>query len=362
MNNLENNFLPPYCPNSRCTFHHGSSIKFFVKNGSTKTNKSPSINQRFKCKYCLHQFSRNTFSIDFRNRKESLFKNTLLWSSNGMTNNSISKLLHVSERTIRRRIRSLSAQSIFFEHRIYPTKINEDLAYDGFETFTYDQFSPCYINTLVGSKSHFIYINSFSPLNRRGRMTDRQKIKNNQLQNTLGHYPRDSIFRETCNIFRALNKTRGNFTLHFDKHNSYSKAYAETNSRFPIKTTHSKVKRNSNNPLFPVNHLHLIFRHFLSSQRRETIAFQKHEAALMEKIQIIKFYRNFMLPKFVKKNKFDPQAHIWSPAMYLGLTKKVLNFEDIFQTRILSTQVKLKENQKIIVERNFPFSRRKISK
>jgi hypothetical protein len=80
----------------------------------------------------------------------------------------------------------------------------------------------------------------------------------------------------------------------------------------------------------------------------------------MDKIQLMKIYQNFMRPKFVKKNKIDPHAHEWSPAMYVEVAKKVLNFEEIFGIKRHETQVQLDQKEKDFMKRVYPFSRRKI--
>lgn len=123
----------------------------------------------------------------------------------------------------------------------------------------------------------------------------------------------------------------------------------------------SERRRDPSNPLFPINHLHMIYRNFLSSQKRETISFQKHEAALLEKLQLMKIYRNFMNPKFVRKNNYDPHAHEWSPAMYVGVAEKVLSFKEVFGVRELKSQIRLDEKESAFVNRIYPYSRQTIA-
>ena len=351
---------PSYCPNLRCLYHLGNHSGFYVKNGFTSTDKPPFRNQRYKCRYCLTQFSANTFTLDFRKKRHGLHLQTLQYTMHGMSNNSIARLLEVSEGAIRDRLKDLAQQALFFEKENSTTKLTEDVAYDGFETFTHSQFSPCYINTAVGSQSMFIYHNTFSPLNRKGRMTDEQKIKNRALILKHGHYPRDSVFEETIYIMKNLSSIGSGRTLYSDEHKSYGRAVRS----FDFKMNHQKIssrrRRDPSNPLFPINHLHLLYRHFLSSQKRETISFQKNEAALFEKIQLMKIYRNFMSTKFVRKNSYDPHAHEWSPAMYVGLAKKVLSFEEVFGTRRLKSQLKLDQRESAFIARSYPFSRHKI--
>jgi hypothetical protein len=150
-------------------------------------------------------------------------------------------------------------------------------------------------------------------------------------------------------------------TLYTDQHKSYYRAYRSFTSLLKHHTISSQERRDAANPLFPINRLHNLYRHFFSSQQRETIAFQKHEGALLEKIQLMKVYRNFMNPKFVKKNKHDPHAHEWSPAMYLGVADKVMSFEEVFGVRRLKSQAHLDEREVAFINRIYPYSRRIIT-
>lgn len=353
--------IPPYCPNSHCEFHFGTNERFYTKNGWVKTDKPPFRNQRYLCKRCKIQFSENTFKLDYRKRLVNLSENILNYSMNGMSNNSIALLIKTAEGTVRDRLKSMARQSLIFEKQNYPSKILEDIAYDGFETFTNSQFSPCYINTAVGSESHFIYHNTFSPLNRKGRMTAEQKEKNRQLMFKHGSYPSNSIYEESVYILKNLSNLGGGQTLYTDEHRSYLRAVRSFDFRMEHKTINSQERRDTSNPLFPINRLHLLYRHFFSSQHRETISFQKHEAALLEKVQLMKVYRNFMKPKFVKKNKYDPHAHEWSPGMYVGVADHVMEFSEIFGVRKMKSQVRLDQRENDFLRRSYPFSRQTIA-
>jgi hypothetical protein len=306
------------------------------------------------------QFSSNTFGLDFRRRIPDLAEKILHFSMNGMSNNSIARLLDVAEGTVRDRLKEMARQGLFFEKENFPQRLEEDVAYDGFETFTYSQYSPCYINTAVGSRSMFIYHNTFSPLNRKGRMTPDQKIQNQKLIHKHGAYPRSSVYEESIYILSQLNSMGTGHTLFTDEHKSYFRAVRSFDFQMKHETIHSTVRRDPSNPLFPINRLHNLYRHYFSSQQRETIAFQKHEAALMEKVQLMKIYRNYMNPKFVKKNKLDSHAHEWSPAMYVGVAEKILSFDEVFKIRKKMTQIRLDDKEKAFTTRNYPYSRQKI--
>jgi hypothetical protein len=207
----------------------------------------------------------------------------------------------------------------------------------------------------------FIYHNTFSPLNRKGRMTPEQKRINRDLIMKHGLYPQGSVYEETLYILRNLSSMGAGRTLYSDDHRAYERAVKSFDFQMEHVTINSEVRRDPTNPLFPINRLHNLYRHFFSSQQRETISFQKHEAALLEKIQLMKIYRNFMNTKFVKKIKFDPVAHEWSPAMYVGVAKKVLNFEEVFGLRKLKTQIRFDEHEVNFWNRFYPYSRQVIA-
>ena len=355
-------FSPPFCPNSRCEYHRCGKNGFAKKNGIIKTAKAPYFNQRYLCRTCGAQFSENTFGIDFRKKLILLSKRILSFSMNGMSNCSISRELKVSKSSVNLRVKNLAHQSLLFEKKNEVGQITENMAYDGFESFTFSQYSPCYINTAVGMDSHFIYHNTFSPLNRKGRMTDLQRIKQAKLLEKFGPYPSDSVYKESQYVFQEINnKAAGSIKLFSDEHQSYRRALTPLMNKMSHETISSRALRDSRNPLFAINHLHLMYRHFLCSQKRETIAFQKHEAAILEKVQLVKIYRNFLQPKFTKKNKVDEFAHLWSPAMYLKIVDKVLNFEDVFEKRLMRSHYILDDRENDFLDRNYPFSRQKMA-
>lgn len=354
-------FKPSFCPNPDCKFHK-TGENFYKLNGIIKTQKAPFKNQRYLCKSCLKQFSYNTFQLDFRKRLTDLSKDIFQMSLNGMTNRSIAKLLKTRERVIRNRLGLLARQSQLFEKEIeVDLKITEAVCYDGFETFSGSQFSPCYINTAIGKKSLYTFATTYSPLNRKGRMTPWQKKKNSMLQEKFGKYPSNSVFKLTDYTYKKLLAISGYspLILHTDEHKSYEYlAKTKFNHSFIHYQTNSRQKRDAKNPLFAVNHLHLIYRHFLASQRRETIAFNKNEAGLMDRMIIMKVYKNFMRPKTLRMRRHQ----IASPAMELDLTDKILSFEEVYSKRRFKTHYELDSVEAKIYAREYEFTRQKIEK
>jgi transposase-like protein len=353
---------PVYCPNPGCKYHQGYKQHEFVKNGSVKTKKYPGVNQKFRCKECGRGFSSNTFSMDFRKRHIGLGAIIFDSISNGMTYRSLSRLVKINEHSIRRRVIDLSRQCQIQENILMKDRtIQEEVVYDGFEGFCFSQFQPCYLNTAVGKTSLYTYATTYSPLNRKGAMSEWQKKVNQELQEKHGKYPSDSVFNETEYIFEKLSqRSTEKLTIWTDEHKAYLRA-AKKNAKIVHKTVSSKRRRNPSNPLFAVNHLHLTKRHFNSSHRRETISFHKHEAGLMDKIHIIRVHKNFFRSKFTKKNKFDEKAAQESPAMKIGVADKIYHFSNFFRQREQKSRANFDKKETAVFERRYEFSRQVIA-
>jgi len=250
----------------------------------------------------------------------------------------------MSETSIRNRLKHLSRQALLKWEELQAKKlIREDVCYDGFEAFVYSQFDPNNINQLVGKKSFYLYDFNYSHLNRKGRMTFSQKRRLEMIDQKYGRYPSDSIFRQSKKIFKNLQKNKkGQLTLFTDEHKSYVKALSQVNCSSILQhKTNSREYRGSKNPLFPVNHLDMKLRHFLKSCTRETIGFNKNEFGLMDRYIIHGVQKNFLRTKFLKHGKNKETS---SPAMLIGITKKVLHFTEFFNVRKTRFQVKLRED------------------
>ena len=353
---------PPFCPNADCPFHCEKPFgDWFAKTGSRYTLKNPRGEQKYRCKICLKGFSTATLRLDFRHRSIDSFEHIFNQSTQGLSNRSIARILNLSEGNVRNKIDHMARQSLLnMEKETHKLKIKEDLAYDGFETFTYSQYDPNNINHLVGKDSLFVYDFNFANLNRKGRMTESQKDKLQQLVEEHERYPTNLIRESSAKIFNRLSKKiDGAVILYTDEHKSYDLALRRDVNcpRIIHHQINSKRCRNSKNPLFPVNHLDMKIRHFLKSCTRETIAFNKSEAGLMSRLCMFIAQKNFMRGKLIKGNQ---QYHKESPAMILGITSRIMTFWEFFKRRITSVQVKLRSCWRDIYFKKFKHSRREI--
>ncbi len=358
-------FKPPYCPNHLCQYHHKKNLPnepFFLHRGKRSVQRFPYVTMRYTCKHCLYNFSSSFFSLSYKDKKPDEYEKIFTLCRKGVSNWEIAFFLKCQEKTVRVKKSKIARWLLLHQAQdLASIRIQEPVVFDGLENFSYSQYDPNNINHVVGKDSLFTYDFSFSPMNRKGRMSLRQQKIKKELEKIHGPYPKGEILRGARRVFERLLTKNDNLTLYTDNHYAYREVLRE--KRFQKVTHHitlSTAYRNYRNKLFPINHLDMLSRHHLASFKRETIAFSKHSIAMQENFILLIGFKNYMRPKFTKKQKRDVLANKTSPAMALGLTTKILNFREMFKTRITKHQVGLNEDMLKIFERRDPTSRRKI--
>jgi hypothetical protein len=337
---------PPYCPNPRCFWHSRENIagaKFWLKEGFA-VRKNGSSEQRFRCNYCFRKFSNSIFTLDYRNQRRGYLNAQIFHGVvHGRSNRSLSRRLACSESLIRRRLLRIFRCGLLKHSSILSNlKLFEPIAYDGLENFAGTQYDPNHLNQAIGAESLFVYDFNYCPLNRKGRMSPRQKLKLLKIVGDQGRYDpkavRDSTGTLLERLARLAQKSKCKLTLFTDEHFQYDRAInwdlpKDLRSWIEHKTVSSKATRNFQNILFSVNHMDLLIRDRSSAFKRETIAFSKKASRMVQRYALFMFYKNYMRPRFVRPHKRDPRAHTHSPAMYLGLSSKLLKFYEFFNPR-----------------------------
>lgn len=359
---------PPYCPNGKCPWHKQEICALqgkFIKSGKRKVTRYPYVTKLFECKKCGKKFSDSIFSLFYRDRTEPTYEEIFRAHRKGESRRDIAEDLGCSLDTVQRRLQELARQGLLIQaQKMDGVKIQESVAYDGVENFAFSQFDPNNINHVVGRKSFFLYDFNFTPLNRKGRMSPKQKLKKKQLENRHGRYPFDGIRSCTRRLLvRLLERCSGDLLFHSDNHYEYRNAIQSLpeKDRLVHLITLAKVTRNAKNKLFAINHLDLLTRQKLGTFKRETISFAKHSIAMVESFSLFMIWKNFMRPIFVKKHRGDPSIHVQSPAWRMGIERKTLTFVEFFRIRLQKTQVKLSDDWERFVDRIDPTSRRKIA-
>lgn len=341
-------FLPPFCAKPYCDWHKPEAVpadKAFQKFGVNKIQRWPYFNQKYRCNRCEGTFVQSFFSLNYRDRKPDNYEEIHDLLIVGASKKAIARKFKIDEDTVRRRKKKLSRWALLAWHKDQDKmKITESVAYDGLENFAYSQYDPNNINHAVGRESLYIYDFNLSPMNRKGKMSERQKVIKKQLELDHGKYDGRAIQVDSKRIFeRLLSKTDGELHLHSDNHYAYRRAIASMpgKDRIVHAITPAKVTRNFRNRLFAINHTDMLTRHQTGNFKRETISFAKNTVAMAETFILFAVHKNYLRPRFYRKHKRDPKAHIESPAMALKLKTKILSFKEFYRSRISIHHVSL---------------------
>ncbi|ADK83078.1 hypothetical protein [Sediminispirochaeta smaragdinae] len=297
-------FLPPFCPNPHCLNHFSPKGHWFFRTGSYSTQTSPRI-QKFKCKTCHLSFSTRTFSIDYWTHFHLPYTTILshLVTSSGIRD--LSRILKVSCSTVSDRIRRLSHQCLASSASLTSDmNLHEDLVADGFESFVCSQYLPNNIHILAGKDSQFWFLSDYAQLTRKGRMTCYQKKKNRVIKEKLKVY-RGSVYQSFQNVVAKVlalteQSERDRVKLYTDEHTQYKRVMkglpAEVAGRIEHHRISSKRVRDLCNPLFSVNYLDREIRKDDSDHVRQTVQFARSTVNMLERLEIYRYYHNFMKP------------------------------------------------------------------
>lgn len=357
----EKSFVPPFCLNPKCIWHKNPAGAVFYPHGVKALKRFPYSSRRFRCRSCDRTFSASAFRLDYRQKIWGLNEQIFFLDQRGFSKREIARSLRRSEHLVRnRKIKMLRFGLLKHVLLSQSLKIQEPIVFDGIENFSFSQYEPNNLHHAVGKDSLFIYDFNLAPLNRKGRMSHRQRSRLRQLNKKHGKFKQNAIRLECRKIFHRL-RERGMDELISDRHFQYQRALLDINYRGLHVKVSSKIARNFKNKLFAINNIDLQVRHNLAAYKRETIAFAKNSIAMLETFALHSIFRNYMRPKFWKAHRSDPLSNKISPAMQLGIVNRIMSFQDFFSQRVPFTHVNLHEDFAGLYHRIYPSSWQKIA-
>ena len=263
----------------------------------------------------------------------------------------IAREFGVSPQTVLGQAARLGRLSLLYFDRHRPTRIEEPLAFDSFQSFEYSQDHPTLFHLATGGRSHFTYGFTESELRRSGRMTEAQRKRRHRIECKLGRPDPRAVENDVMAVLRIVAPEPQPLELHTDEHQDYPRAIRRADHlAVDHRTTSSRAARTPRNPLFPVNLLDLLIRHSGANHKRETIAFSKRRQSACERLWMFLVWRNWM--KSLSEKERDG-----SPAMRLGLSPRLLAFRDLVRRRLFPDHRPLPERWKPYYWRTTPTRR-----
>lgn len=348
-------FRPPHCPWPECSRHRPSADRpfRFHRHGRFARKCDGRQVPRYRCTSCERTFSQQTFAFSYYLKRPDLSVPIAAGLQACSAHRQLARSLGCSHATVTLRAARLGRHALLFNAAALQRigRLDEPVVYDHLETFEFSQNLPAGIGTPVGHGSWFGFDLEPAPHHRTGRMSKVQRRRMQRLYKKIGRPPRDAIPRSfRCFLDRMLELFPDGFELYTDDH----PAYARELRRHPMrgKVRHRVFPNPKRGPkgsprspeavqrdraMFPVDLLHLIFRHMCAHHKRETIAFGRRINALLERGHLTMLWRNWI--KGRSERKPDPET----PAMVLGLTKRPLTWHEVFGRRLFPSRIRVPE-------------------
>jgi transposase-like protein len=331
-------FIPPFCPNPNCKYHHGFHPHWpWKRHGFYARLAPPHRIQRFTCRHCQRAFSAQTFHTSYWLKRPDLLPQLLLKAVGAMANRQIARDLHVAPTTIDRQLARLGRHCLLLHTLLSgQTQPHGDLALDGFESFEHSQFYPFVHHLLVETETSFFWHFTDSPLRRKGRMTAAQKRRRQQLEQHHGRPDPTAVEHDVYHLLQTVLDRTTTLTLRSDDHRAYPRALRRLNAQVHHRITPAQQRRDTDNPLFEINLLDLLIRHSQANHRRQTIAWAKRRQGSAERLAVLLVWRNYMKYRWEKRGR-------QTPAMLKGLLRRPWQVADVLKQRLCPSRITLPE-------------------
>jgi hypothetical protein len=328
-------FRPPHCPNPACPYHLDARHWLYRPRGSWVRPADQRRFRAWRCSLCGRNFSARTFSPSYWMRRRDLLARLAPLIVEGAALRQSARVLGRAPATVTRACARLGRHCLLFHQTLVARQAPRGpLVADGFESFAYSQYFPYHLNLAASAESWFIHGFTFSPLRRKGRMTPAQKARRNALERRYGRPDPRAVARGMAALVAPLARRLppgATLVIHSDDHRAYPPALRAACAGLPLKLEHritsATARRTTSNALFPVNLADLLLRHSSANHRRETIAFSKTVAGVLERAAVFLVWRNTI--KRRRENGSERTA-----AMIEGLLGRRLSWGQILRRRL----------------------------
>jgi hypothetical protein len=314
--------------------------------------RAPRRVQRYRCTHCGRCFSERTFALGYWLKRPDLLRPVYEGLVACAAYRQLARAFGVSPSTIMNLASRLGRHGLLFLQAGRPkTAGDEALVVDGFESFEFSQYYPLHVNLAVGAESHFLYAFTDAELRRKGRMTPRQRCKRALEERGHGRPDPAAVEKQMAELVRLVAPSGSRVHIRSDEHRAYPRAFRRVAEvQVHHECTPSKAARTARNPLFPVNRMDLLARHCQANHKRETIAYSKRRASLMERFAVFAVWNNWQKSRSEKRRDA-------TPAQALGLVERRLGTPEILATRLFPSRIRLPARWQRYYDREIPTRR-----
>ena len=319
-------FVPPRCPHRDCEQHQNPSDKFFRHHGWYQARCRPEPIPRFRCRYCGRTFSRQTFRLDYRDRKPETNAPLFDLLTGGVGLRQAGRIVQLDIHSVQGKLRKFGRHCALLHDNLSPALPAERaFLLDEEETYETASIRPLTMPVLIERESWFVVATAVGSI-RRAAPAGTARRRRQELDEQKHGRREDQSSRCVTAAMAALQRRQptGGLKLLTDQKASYATIASQVfGQRVQHLTTSSKRVRNTHNPLFPINTTLAMTRDNCGRLRRRSWLVSKKAERLQAHLHVFTVYRNYV------RQRFNSDQRRQTPAWFLKLLPRELRPENV---------------------------------
>lgn len=289
-------FVPPRCPNRRCTAHRSPVPRFYHRHGSYKPRCRAEPVPRFKCRVCGRGFSRQTFRLDYRDKRPEVNPRLFILLSSGTGLRQAARVVQMGATSLQKKFRKIGRHMRMLNRNLLPAlPALRTLLLDEMESYEHRSITPLTMPVLIDGRSKFVIAVDVAPIRRVAKRGSPRQRRLERHEAKAGKRPdrsRNCVRRVLGRLQRVLRGQAADLVT--DEKALYARLCRR---RFGEQVRHhtvsSKLPRTCYNPLFAINLTDAMLRDNLGRLRRRSWLVSKDRRFLRLHLEIFVAYRNW---------------------------------------------------------------------
>lgn len=323
-------FEPSRCPNRSCAAFRNPPRRFYRRNGSYKPQCRTEAVPRFKCKMCRRGFSRQTFRLDYRDKRPQLNVPLFQLLTSGVGLRQAARVIGLDVHAVQRKFRKIARHMRLLNRNLLTNlPAHRTLMLDELESFEQRSITPLTVPVLIDRDSKFVVATEVAPIRRVAKRGSRRRRWLEHYEAKVGKRP-DRGNNSVRRVFGRLQRLLGGraATLITDEKSAYGR---QRRRRFLQQVAHqtvpSKLPRTVYNPLFAINLTDAMMRDNNGRLRRRSWLVSKRGRCLGLQLELFAAYRNWHR----RRHNDDPENR--TPGVVLQLCRRSLAIAELVAWR-----------------------------
>jgi transposase-like protein len=323
-------FVPPRCPNRLCRAHLAPPPRFYRRHGSYRPQCRSEAVPRFHCRLCGRGFSRQTFRLDYRDKRPQLNAPLFALLSSGVGLRQAARVLKMAVAPVQRKFRKIARHLRMLNRNLLSgLPGHRTLLLDEMESFEHRSITPLTIPVLIDRSSKFVIALDVAPIRRVAKKGSRRQRRLERYEAKAGKRldeSRNCVRRVFGRMQRLLKGQAADLVT--DEKALYARL---CDRRFGRQVHHStvssKLPRTAYNPLFAINLTDAMLRDNNGRLRRRSWLVSKHRRFLRLQLEIFAAYRNW------HRRRHNDDGEDFTPGVALKLVKRRIEDRELIAWR-----------------------------